>query len=157
MTNFGGLPSPYTILYHMNLGHPLLSEDAELILDPEHTIARDNTAEEGIRDFKKFIKPVPGFSEQVFFHKLKTDSKGWSSATLSNSKLGIALTISFDTSTLPLLTEWKMMGYGDYVLGLEPGNVPPKNRKILRDENALPILKPGEYSINKIEVTVSDL
>ena len=49
------------------------------------------------------------------------------------------------------------MGYGDYVLGLEPGNVPPKNRKILRDENALPILKPGEYSINKIEVTVSDL
>ncbi len=157
VTNFGGLPSPYTILYHMNLGYPLLSEDAELILDPEHTIARDNTAEEGIRDFKKFIKPVPGFSEQVFFHKLKTDSKGWSSATLSNSKLGIALTISFDTSTLPLLTEWKMMGYGDYVLGLEPGNVPPKNRKILRDENALPILKPGEYSINKIEVTVSDL
>jgi hypothetical protein len=157
VTNFGGLPCPYTILYHMNLGYPLLSEDSELIIDPEHTIARDPVAEEGFKDFRKFIRPVPGFSEQVYFHKLKRDSKGWSSATLRNNKLGISLTIRFDTGTLPLLTEWKMMGYGDYVLGLEPGNVPPKNRKMLREENALPFLKPGESSINKIEVTVSEL
>ncbi|MDP3443943.1 MAG: DUF4432 family protein, partial [Ignavibacteria bacterium] len=27
VTNFGYLPSPYTILYHMNLGFPLLSKD----------------------------------------------------------------------------------------------------------------------------------
>ena len=34
ITNFGSKPSPYTILYHMNFGYPLLSEDAELVIDP---------------------------------------------------------------------------------------------------------------------------
>jgi len=37
---------------------------------------------------------------------------------LKNKKLGISLSIGFDTATLPYLTQWKMMGEGDYVLGL---------------------------------------
>jgi hypothetical protein len=31
-----------------------------------------------------------------------------------------------------------MVGKGEYVLGLEPCNVPGKNRKVLRKENILP-------------------
>ena len=52
ITNFGSQTSPYTILYHMNLGYPLLSEDAELIIDPEQTIPRDSVAAEALKDFK---------------------------------------------------------------------------------------------------------
>ena len=50
-----------------------------------------------------------------------------------------------------------MMGYGEYVLGIEPCNVLCKSRKALREDNALPILKPGESTTNILEVTVKDI
>ena len=76
ITNFGNKPSPYTILYHMNFGYPLLSEDAELVIDPVETLPRDADALAGIKEFRNFIKPVPKYNEQVFFHTLKGNSKG---------------------------------------------------------------------------------
>jgi hypothetical protein len=156
-TNFGHQSSPYTILYHMNLGYPLLSEDAELIIDPALTSPRDSVAEKAIKDFKKLTKPTPGFKEQVFIHTMKKDDHGMSMVNLLNKKLGIALSIKFDAIRLPFLTQWKMMGQGDYVLGLEPCNVPPKNRKTLRDEKILPILEAGESCVNNIKVILSEI
>jgi hypothetical protein len=50
-----------------------------------------------------------------------------------------------------------MMGQGEYVLGLEPSNVPLKNRKELRDENKLPYIQPGESVTNNIEVILTDI
>lgn len=157
ITNFGYKPSPFTILYHMNLGYPLLSEDAELIVDPVRTLPRDDTAASGLKHFKKFSKPQPGFQEQVFFHTMKPDVNGETFVTLQNRKLGIALTIKFNTVQLPYLTQWKMMGQGDYVLGLEPCNVPATNRKVMREQNMLPFLQPGESVTNSIIVVLTTI
>jgi len=157
ITNFGNKPSPYMILYHMNLGYPLLCEDSELIIDPALTNPRNSEAEKGLNDYMKFVKPQTTYSEQVFCHSLKASGTGETSATLQNNKLGIALTIKFNTKQLPYLMQWKMMGDGEYVLGLEPSNVPGKNRKDLRNENILPYLQPGECVTNNIEVVVSDI
>lgn len=157
VTNFGNKPSPYTILYHMNLGYPLLSEDAELIIDPAQTLPRDGSSASGMNEFKQFIKPQAGFREQVFDHFMKANSDGEAMATLQNVKLGIALTIKFKIVQLPYLVQWKMMGQGEYVLGLEPCNIPGKNRKVLKEENILPWLKPGESTSNNIEIILSDI
>ena len=67
------------------------------------------------------------------------------------------MTIKFDTAQLPYLTEWKLMGMGEYVLGLEPCNVPARNRVALREDNILPYLNAGETVINNIEVELTDL
>jgi hypothetical protein len=157
VTNFGYKSSPYTILYHMNLGYPMLCEDAELIIDPVSTVPVTPFAAEGINDFRRFPKPQANIQEQVYYHKMKSDSKGESMVTLQNKKIGISLTIKFNTAQLPFLTEWKMMGMGEYVLGLEPCNVPAKNRVTLKEENILPYLKPGESITNSIEVLLSDI
>jgi hypothetical protein len=157
VTNYGFTPSPYTILYHMNLGYPLLDEDAELVIDPEITLPRDETAAAGIHEFKQFIKPQAGFQEQVFNHKMKAGLDGKTMLTLKNQKIGLALIIKFDTVTLPYLIQWKMMGQGEYVLGLEPSNVLLKNRKELREENILPLLQPDESITNDIEVIVEEI
>jgi hypothetical protein len=157
VTNFGYKPSPYTILYHMNLGYPLLCEYSELIIDPDKTIPATPYAAEGINEFRRFIKPVANCQEQVYFHSVKSDSKGKAQVALQNSKLGISLKIKFNADQLPYLTEWKMMGMGEYVLGLEPCNVPAKNRVALKEENILPYLKAGETVTNNIEVELSDL
>jgi Domain of unknown function (DUF4432) len=89
-------------------------------------------------------------------HYVLSDDKDKSQATLLNKKLGISLTIKFDKAQLPCLTQWKMMGQGDYVLGIEPGNVHSKSRLELRENNQLPYLKPGESVTTNIEVVLSD-
>jgi hypothetical protein len=157
VTNFGFKPSPYTILYHMNIGYPLLSEDAELLIDPAKTFPRDESARSGMNEFRKFIKPQAGFNEQVFDHLMNTDSDGKAKVTVKNEKIGIALSIQFDAHTLPYLVQWKMMGQGEYVLGLEPANIPGKNRKILKEEKMLPYLQAGESISNNIDIILEDI
>ncbi len=157
VTNVGYATSPYTILYHMNFGYPMLSEFAELILDAEKTVPATPFAAEGINEFRRFIKPTANIQEQVYFHSVKKDSEGQSKVTLQNMKLGIAVTVLSNADQLPYLTEWKMMGMGDYVLGIEPCNVPAKNRVALKEDNILPYLKSGESITNFIEVVVEDI
>lgn len=157
ITNFGYTPSPYTVLYHMNLGFPFLSEHSNVLIDPEKTEPRSDAAKTGLNNFREINPPVAGFQEQVFCHTMKADENGETAVTLQNEELGIALTIKFNILPLPYLIQWKMLGQGEYVLGLEPSNVPLKNRKELRDENSLPYLQPGESIVNKIEVILSEI
>lgn len=157
ITNFGSKISPYTILYHFNFGYPLLSEDTRLVIDPEVTVPRDKNAEPGIDQFREFIEPQQRYDEQVFFHQLKADSEGVASVSLVNKKIGISLKLSFNVNSLPYLTQWKMMGDGEYVLGLEPCNVEVKSRKQLREENTLPFLKPGESVFNTLKLSIEEI
>jgi Domain of unknown function (DUF4432) len=157
ITNFGSKTSPYTILYHLNFGYPLLSEDTELIIDPLKTIPRDEDAAAGMKDFRSFIKPQKDFKEQVFFHTFKGTSDGKAIVTIRNKKIGIDVIIKININQLPYIAQWKMMGWGEYVLGIEPSNVLCKSRKVLREENALPELLPGESRTNNLEISVNDI
>lgn len=157
VTNIGYKASPYTILYHMNLGYPLLCEDSELFIEPVSTVPATPHAAAGINEFRRFIKPMANCEEQVYFHSMKSENKDLAKVSLQNRKLGISLTIKFNADQLPYLTEWKMMGMGEYVLGLEPCNVPAKNRVALKEDNILPYLKTGETVTNNIEVELTDL
>jgi len=157
ITNFGFSPSPYTILYHMNLGYPFLCEDAELSIYPSNTICCNDEARKGLDRYKEISAPKSDFQEQVFCHTLKAEADDKASVTLQNRKLGISLTIKFDIKQLKYLMQWKMFGQGEYVLGLEPSNVQLKNRKELREENMLPFLQPGETVTNNIEVVIKDI
>jgi len=156
ISNFGSSVSPYTILYHINIGYPLLSEDAELVIDPESTVARDDEALRGIDEFRSFSKPRGHYREQVFFHTMKNDGQGKTCVELRNKVIGTALSVCFDAARLPYLTQWKMLGYGEYVLGIEPCNVPCKSRGALREKGELPFLGPGESVTNEIEIKVTD-
>jgi galactose mutarotase-like enzyme len=157
VTNFGNKPSPFTILYHMNFGYPLLSEDAELIIEPSMTIPRDDDAIPGLKDIKRFIKPQPGFREQVYYHTMKGDNQGIAEVTLRNRTIKTSVTVKTNIKQLPYITQWKMMGQGEYVLGIEPCNVPCRSRKELREENILPFLQPGENSVFNLEIIVGSL
>lgn len=156
ISNFSSKSCPYTILYHMNFGYPLLSEKAELVIDPLKTMPRDADAIPGMGEFRKFIKPQPSYNEQVFFHTMKGDKGGLTSVTLRNKTVGIAVHISFNIHQLPYVCQWKMMGYGEYVLGIEPCNTFCKSRNVLREENSLPMLKPGDCVTNVLEISVVD-
>jgi hypothetical protein len=156
ITNFGNKPCPYTILYHMNFGYPFLSENAELIIDPLETQPRDTEAVSGIKEFRSFIKPQPAYNEQVFYHIMKGNKNGETKVMLRNKAIKTSVSLKFNINQLRYVTQWKMMAYGEYVLGIEPCNVFCKSRSVLRNEGKLPELLPGESTVNVLEIVVCD-
>jgi len=154
--NFGFKISPFTILYHINLGFPLLDESAELVLSSKGVEPYDKLSEKGIKEMKKFTTPLTGYREQNFLHTMASDQGGFALAAMINRNLqgGLGLYIKFKTDTLPFLSEWKMMGEKDYVVGLEPCNTKIENRAELRKHKRLPQLRPGEVREMRIEIGV---
>ena len=138
--NCGDKEYPAMVLYHMNMGYPLLSEIAELKILSQNVKPRNQHAAEGMKEWMKIIEPQSEFEEQCYFHEFTNQGV----AAIFNSKINQGIKISYDAKQLPFFTEWKMMGKRDYVLGLEPGNCNPDGRDKMREEGKLIILQPEE-------------
>lgn len=147
--NIGDQETPLMILYHMNMGYPLLSEQAELHIPSVRVEPRNAHAAEDLDTWNKLLPPQAGFEEQCYFHSFAGE-KGL--AEIYNPVINKGLRISFDTKELGYFTEWKMMGVKDYVLGLEPGNCLPDGRPKMRELNDLKVLKPGEEQTFRVKV-----
>lgn len=147
--NEGDQEAPLMLLYHMNLGYPLLSEKAKLTLPAASIYARTEHAKKDLATCHEILPPIRGFEEQCYFH---TFDGPRASAKLENPDCGVGLEIAFDTQCLPCLTEWKMMGYRDYVLGLEPGNCYPTGRIEARENGTLSFLQPEEERHFRVDV-----
>ncbi len=153
VTNADSIRTPFMILYHFNMGYPLLDENTELFIPSQKVISRDSRAEEGIHEWNRMLPPQAGFAEQCYYHTYK-DNNGC--AMLFNKNIGNGLSITFDADKLNVLTEWKMMGERDYVLGLEPSNSKLEGRKALKENGQLKYLEPGEQQIFRIEIEFYD-
>jgi hypothetical protein len=145
VTNEGFEAAPHMLLYHFNLGFPLISEHSRLLVDIEETLPRDEAALSGLDEWNRFQAPTPGYREQVFIHRPAADSSGTATVCLVNPKLGIGIRWQYATKNLPYLMEWKMMGEGAYVVGIEPANCNGLGgRAAARAQGWLPLLDPGE-------------
>lgn len=156
--NTGSHASPFTILYHINPGFPLLDENAELILSSIKVIPYDEVSKGGTDEFLRFAAPAAGYREQNFHHVMVGDIAGYAYAAIVNRELlgGIGLYIRFKMDSLPYLNEWKMLGEVDYVVGIEPCNTKCMNRSELRREGNLPFLAPGEAREQFVEIGILD-
>lgn len=157
VTNEGFSPQPHMILYHCNLGFPLLSADAELSINATETIPRDNTARLGIKDWMHFQPPTANYAEQVFRHVIAPDADGTATVKLNNPTTQLSLTITYSYETLPHLFQWKQMGQGAYVLGIEPANSSAiEGRAVARQLDDLPYLQPGENRQYTLQFAVEE-
>lgn len=156
--NNGFESTPFTLCYHMNFGFPLLTGESELHITSTGINPYTDHARSGMHEYFKMEDPVRGFEEMDFLHSLASDDKGYAHACLANRTLenGVAVALSFRTDTFPHLSEWKMMGEGDYVLGLEPTNVMILDRGLLKEKNMLPTLEPEEERTMETRVRVLD-
>jgi galactose mutarotase-like enzyme len=153
--NLGSAASPLMILYHINLGFPLLDETCRLVAEPHTVEPRDGTAAQGLDEWMHFQPPEANYSEQDFYHDLPADENGWSGIQLVNPAQHIALSVRFHKATLPNLVQWKQMGQGAYVLGLEPANCRVGGRSQERERGSLQYLQPGEQREFRVEIRIS--
>lgn len=154
ITNLTPRDEEYMQVYHCNFGYPLLSEKARLILPGEReTIPRTPFAETGLDRACEFDPPIDGEEERVFFQNMKKDFY----AILQNPELGVEMTISWSGDTLPILSEWRSMASGDYVLGLEPANCYIMGRAAEREHGTLRKLSAFEAVKNTVTIQFASM
>jgi len=141
--NDGFESAPFCVLYHCNFGFPLLEEGSEVIIDSKVT-ARDEDAQRGVETWAQVYKPQVGFKEQVFFHEITPDEHGYLQASLWNGARNLGVKLNFPAAQFPNFTQWKMLGAGAYVMGLEPSNAPLASRCELLERGEMPALEAGE-------------
>lgn len=150
--NTGDRDEQVGILYHMNMGYPLLDEDSIITIPSNQVIARNAHAQEDIQNWMKVEKPTPHYEERCYYHYFK-DEKGY--ASIEQPKSGMKLEISYDAKSLDHFVQWKMMGVRDYVMGLECGNTLPEGRAEMRKRGQLKFVKPGESLEYKVTIRLS--
>ena len=155
--NRGHTKAPLMLLYHINLGFPLLDEGSQLISDPHPVHPHDQESEAGLPLWDRFQAPTPGYREQAFHHDLPADDEGWAKIALTNPLLGLQLSVRYHKAELPNLIEWKMMGSGAYVLGLEPANCLTFGRAKERESGRLQFIEAGEERGFAIDIAIRDL
>lgn len=142
--------SPYMILYHCNMGYPLLSENSMIKIPNNKITARDSHAQKYIDTALEMEKPQSEYQECCYYYDVK-ENAGNAKVGIFNSEISKGLIINYNKTTLPCFTEWKMMGKTDYVLGLEPGNCTPDGRDILRKNGNLKFLLPNESATTTVK------
>jgi len=161
VTNHGFAPAPLMLLQHINLGFPLIDSGARLELGApaplggHATTPRDAEAQAGLGDCLRFSPPQPGYREQVFYHDLTPGADGRVAVRLVNPALGIALSLRYAKAEYPIFVEWKMVGEGLYVVGLEPANCHVAGRAAERAAGTLPFLQPQEERKFTLEMEFS--
>ena len=141
------------ILYHINMGYPLLDEDSIVKVPAAEVVARDDHAANDIENWMNMQKPTVGYQERCYYHKF-ADKEG--RASIYQPKLNVGLSMEFDASELDAFVEWKMMGVRDYVLGLECGNCYPDGRDVMRKTGMLKFLQPGEKKIYQVKIRMME-
>ncbi|MEE1050120.1 MAG: aldose 1-epimerase family protein [Clostridia bacterium] len=147
--NIGSQDTPVEILYHCNMGYPLLSENSEVKVPSENVVPRNEHAADGLENCLVMHEPVCGYEEKCYFHEMHGDVE----VSIFNKDIDKGLVMAYNADELEYFTEWKMLGEREYVLGLEPGNCHPDGRAKMRSEGKLLILKPGEEKVYKLKFT----
>jgi hypothetical protein len=146
LSNIGHEPSTAMLLYHVNLGWPLLSQESRLAVNAKSVKGVTDRANAHLAEHAEMLPPTAGFEEHTYSIEPKAGADGLCRAALVNPDLdgGTALSVTWPKATMPFMAEWKMMGQGTYVLGIEPCNCPFPPRADLRRRGLMPMLSPGE-------------
>ncbi len=154
--NQGFAPEQIMLLYHMNLGFPLLEEGTEIIApikecEPmsEHTKLFD-------ADYAKMTAPIDNNEEYLYALKLFSDKQGFTCCAAYNSVLRLGLYVRFNSDILRYLILWKNMSSGDYALGMLPSTCKPIGREADRQSGEAKMLEPFDSFQTHLEIGIID-
>lgn len=152
--NEGFFPRPLMLLYHINIGWPLLDEGSRLVCNPRATESNGADAAAAVADFRNVHAPVNGIKEKVYFHDLPAREDGATYVGVINDKLEVGIYVRFNKQQLPEFTQWKQLGEAEYVMGLEPGNCRPIGLTAQEKRGRLEVLQPGEHKKVDLEIGI---
>ena len=158
ITNLGGQPTEFEILYHTNFGQPFMEEGSQLVAPVGEIAPRDPHSASGLEDWTRYPAPQAGTQEEAFFFELQADADGQTEVLLKNSVGNLGVSLAWQKSELPCFTLWKNpQALADgYVTGLEPGTSLPNLKSLEREQGRLITLGPGESYDCGFSISVFD-
>lgn len=145
---------PMMLLYHINIGYPLLDEDTELLAPTTKVTPRDAASAGHEGRWMQMDAPRDNEPEYVFIHQLVENDAGNTVICVLNHKLELGLRIEFSRKNLPYFMEWKSTASGDYVLGLEPSNSSVYGRPHHTADGTLHYIEPFASETNTLTFTI---
>ncbi len=143
VTNEGDSESPYMILYHCNMGYPLVCENSIVKIPNSGVVGRNEHAQSEIEKALVVEAPQSSYEEKCYYFDVN-EKGGKARAGIFSPDIERGVVLSYDKSELPKFTEWQMFGNAEYVLGLEPGNCTPDGRDVLRKNGTLEFIAADE-------------
>lgn len=159
VTSRGFHPTPHALLYHVNIGFPVLTAEARLVAPLRRTLFATHGGTAAIGGIEQ-AAPGSGVVERVYEHEVATDAEGGSFAALVNpafawpgGERGLGFVVAWDARTLPAFYQWQNLQEGNYVIGLEPGTTHAGSRadRLRRGEFAW--LEHGEARSYRLTLT----
>jgi len=159
VTNLGHEEIEHMIIYHCNMGFPVVDEGSKLIANVKEYWPRDAESEKEKELYASIPAPIKGFIERVYYFDLKEDAQGNVGVAMVNPKFnngqGLGVYLRYKKSELPKFMEWKNPRAGMNVVGIEPANCWVEGRGKER-ARGLEFLKPGETREYHLEIGVLD-
>jgi len=161
VTNEGWFETPHQLLYHFNLGFPLLGDGAEVVA--AHGTPQDlsfSTADAGAdavaAHWRSVTDPVAGFTHEGYIVPMVADAHGYAAVALVNRRLrpdigGLGVYLRYDARALPVYVAWRMMREGLYAIGFEPTTTPFGATRDLIAEGFPLMMAPGEHREYEME------
>jgi hypothetical protein len=146
VTNRSGVAGSMQLLYHINVGQPIVQSGSRVHTAYKTITPRDARALEGNATWDQCEGPASGYSEQVYFIVPQSNGQHWTEAMIANADRSNGLSVQFDTRTLPYLNLWKNTVSVDdgYVVGLEPATGFPNTRSVEDQGGRVIALEAGE-------------
>ena len=151
--NAGFNEEEFMLLYHFNIGHPILDKTARLLTHSKEVFPRDKDAENQSEPYDCYLSPTKDYNDIVYYHDLEDDNDVCTVAII-NEEIAMGITLKFNKSQLDCFTQWKFTGLGNYVAGIEPGNARVNGRSIERKEGRLKTIKSNEAKHFRIEIEI---
>jgi hypothetical protein len=155
VTNLEPQATEFMLLYHVNLGYPLLSAESRVVKGKGGGYSI-HTKGPIPQDWAECREPEDHKEEDLFCHENTPDQKGYGYGALINDSLGMGCYVKYHMENLPWLMHWRNMCSHDYVVGLEPSNNQVLGRDQERKNGTLHTLLGYESKTFRVEIGVLD-
>jgi hypothetical protein len=159
--NDGFYSTPHQLLYHFNIGYPVVDDGAELLATAAGPVSGSIFGDDpgATERYHTFSAPEREFFAEAYEIPRTVGADGRAATAVVNRGFkaidgGLGVYINYDPSTLPTYLEWRMMGEGLYAVGMEPSTNGFKTIPELLEAGYPVMMEPGEERTYQLEFGV---
>jgi hypothetical protein len=149
VTNVGPTICPHMMLYHCNVGYPVVDAGSRLIYPATSATC---VSEASSDNYAVLDAPQSPYVEQYYEHEMAADAEGWVTAGILNEERQLAVYQRYRKGALPHHITWRQLGVGTYVVAMEPSTNHDAGRFDARKRGELDHLLPGEQRHYELEI-----
>jgi hypothetical protein len=149
VTNVGPTICPHMMLYHCNVGYPVVDAGSRLIYPATSATC---VSEASSDNYAVLDAPQSPYVEQCYEHEMAADAEGWVTAGILNEERQLAVYQRYRKGALPHHITWRQLGVGTYVVAMEPSTNHDAGRFDARKRGELDHLLPGEQRHYELEI-----